>query len=69
VKELETKTITTAAMLAVIDQTWEQLIAALDDLGRTCKTSLGEMSLGEFLITCYVFHIGDRHIAQMDDFL
>jgi hypothetical protein len=37
-----------------------------DDLMRTSRTPLGEMSLGEFLMTCYVFHIGDMHITQMD---
>lgn len=40
-----------------------------DDLARTCKTPLGEMSLAEFLMTCYVFHIGDMHIPQMENFL
>lgn len=40
-----------------------------DDLMRVCKTPLGEMSLGEFLMTCYVFHISDMHITQMDTFL
>ncbi len=40
-----------------------------DDLACTCRTPLGEMSLGEFLMTCYVFHIGDMHISQMDAFL
>lgn len=152
-KDFDSKTITTAAMLSVIDQTWERLMAALDrfepvldaspvadgwtprqvlshivgswqrvpvhvaffltgqatvpivfgdafwipewetapieafknalqvayegskafirqltpdDLQHTCRTPLGEMSLGEFLMTCYVFHIGDMHITQMD---
>jgi hypothetical protein len=40
-----------------------------DDLVRTCKTQLGVMSLGEFLMTCYVFHISDMHIADMETFL
>lgn len=40
-----------------------------DDLTCTCKTPLGEMSLGEFLMTCYVFHINDMHVTQMDAFL
>lgn len=39
------------------------------DLTCTCKTPLGEMSLGEFLMTCYVFHISDMHVPQMDSFL
>jgi hypothetical protein len=30
---------------------------------------LGEMTLGEFLMTCYVFHIGDMHIPQLEAFL
>jgi hypothetical protein len=40
-----------------------------DDLACMCKTPLGEMSLGEFLMTCYVFHISDMHITQMDTVL
>jgi hypothetical protein len=39
------------------------------DLSRTCRTPFGVMSLGEFLITCYTFHIGDFHIPQLASFL
>lgn len=40
-----------------------------EDLALTSKTQLGTMSLGEFLMTCYVFHIADMHIAQLYAFL
>lgn len=39
------------------------------DLARMSKTHLGVMTLGEFLMTCYVFHIGDIHIPQLEAFL
>ena len=39
------------------------------DLTRTCGTRFGVMTLGEFLMTCYVFHIGDLHISQLEGFL
>jgi hypothetical protein len=39
------------------------------DLARTSRTALGEMTLGEFLMTCYVFHIGDMHTSQLEVFL
>jgi hypothetical protein len=40
-----------------------------EQLAFTSKTQLGEMSLGEFFMTCYVFHIADMHIAQLYAFL
>jgi hypothetical protein len=39
------------------------------DLACMSRTPLGEMTLGEFLMTCYVFHIGDMHIPQLEAFL
>ncbi|HLQ31016.1 MAG TPA: DinB family protein [Ktedonobacteraceae bacterium] len=39
------------------------------DLTRISRTHLGVMTLGEFLMTCYVFHIGDIHISQLEAFL
>ncbi|HEU5381530.1 MAG TPA: DinB family protein [Ktedonobacteraceae bacterium] len=39
------------------------------DLERTCRTPFGVMTLGEFLMTCYTFHIGDFHIPQLAAFL
>lgn len=39
------------------------------DLSLTCRTPFGVMTLGEFLMTCYTFHIGDFHIPQLAAFL
>lgn len=39
------------------------------DLSLTCRTPFGVMTLGEFLMTCYTFHIGDLHIPQLAAFL
>jgi len=38
------------------------------DLARVSKTHLGMMTLGEFLMACYVFHIGDIHSTQLEAF-
>jgi hypothetical protein len=38
------------------------------DLASVSKTQLGAMTLGEFLMTCYVFHIGDMHGTQLEAF-